>query len=103
MINNFGELLQFIRENILYKEREEFEADDLTIDIYSEEICFQINPLHDGMQYIYRLEENEVVCEVPLERDTGAHPIDAEEAVQIGLMTAFLENNKHILANFLKS
>ena len=98
-VQNFGEMLDYIKKHILLPATEELEADDLQINLYEREISFQINALYDGMEYTYNGDENKVTVDYPMDRENTM--MDAQEIIQVGKMVNFMEENKEVMKKFL--
>ena len=98
-VQNFGEMLDYIKKHILLPATEELEADDLQMSLYEREISFQINALYDGMEYTYNADENEVTVDYPMDRENTM--MDAQEIIQVGKMVNFMEENKEVMRKFL--
>lgn len=98
-VQNFGEMLDYIKKHILLPATEELEADDLQMSLYEREISFQINALYDGMEYTYNVDENKVTVDYPMDRENTM--MDAEEIIQVGKMVNFMEENKEVMKKFL--
>ena len=98
-VQNFGEMLDYIKKHILLPATEELEADDLQMNLYEREISFQINALYDGMEYTYSADENKVTVDYPMDRENTM--MDAQEIIQVGKMVNFMEENKEVMKKFL--
>ena len=98
-VQNFGEMLDYIKKHILLPATEELEADDLQMNLYEREISFQINALYDGMEYTYNVDENKVTVDYPMDRENTM--MDAQEIIQVGKMVNFMEENKEVMKKFL--
>ena len=98
-VQNFGEMLDYIKKHILLPATEELEADDLQMSLYEREISFQINALYDGMEYTYNVDENKVTVDYPMDRENTM--MDAQEIIQVGKMVNFMEENKEVMKKFL--
>ena len=98
-VQNFGGMLDYIKKHILLPATEELEADDLQISLYEREISFQINALYDGMEYTYNADEDKVTVDYPIDRKNTM--MDAQEAIQVGKMASFMEENKEVMKKFL--
>ena len=98
-VKNFGGMLDYIKKHILLPATEELEADDLQMSLYEREISFQINALYDGMEYTYNVDEDKVTVDYPMDRKNTM--MDAQEAIQVGKMASFMEENKEVMKKFL--
>ena len=98
-VQNFGEMLDYIKKHILLPATEELEADDLQMSLYEREISFQINALYDGMECTYNADENKVTVDYPMDRENTM--MDAQEIIQVGKMVSFMEENKEVMKKFL--
>ena len=90
---NLSSLIQFLRQSVLQKETEEYEADDLTITFYDTEIAFQVNWLYDGL--IFSLQKDGKVQAIFPEKFADTIPI--EELIKYGKMAEVLEENKEMI------
>lgn len=95
-LDNFGDLIKYIRKNILEPATEEVEADDFKIDFYNGELCFQINELYDGLKYVYYKDKDIIEVEIP-ERHYEPDVIHADELKQMIKMVQILDLNKKLL------
>lgn len=90
---NLSSLIQFLRQSVLQKATEEYEADDLTVTFYETEIVFQVNWLYDGL--IFSLQKNGKVEVVFPEKFADTIPM--EKLIKYGKMAEVLEKNKEMI------
>lgn len=107
-VNNFGELLNYIRNVVIDQPTEELEGDDLRIDIYDNEVSFTINELYDGPTIVYNPSFNNKY-EITFKKaepaiggaGVGDVMINVDQVRVAGAVIAALKENEDILNKFL--
>lgn len=100
IIEDFGDLIVYIKKFVLESETDEVEADDLTISIYEDSLSIQVNALYDGLIYEYEKEEDKITVEIPDGRPNGG-TLYPDEVIQAAAMVKVLKNHTDLLKGLL--
>ena len=104
-VNNFGDFIKYLRNEIIEKPSENYEGDDLKIEIYDNELAIRINDLYDGPTVIYcsnngKIENVFYKTEPDVEENSVSIPDNSQIKVVAALIN-LIEENKEMLDNFL--
>ncbi len=98
---NFGTMLNYIKQHILSKGTEDLEADDLTINIFEDELTFTINNIYNGFEFTFFKTKQEITVYKP-RGFTEDDRMDPDEIIQAGKIAEILKDNKDVMTKFLE-
>lgn len=104
-VNDFGDFIKYLRNEIIERPSENYEGDDLKIEIYDNELAIRINDLYDGPTVIYcsnngKIETIFYKTEPDVEKNSVSIPDNSQIKVTAALIN-LIEENKEMLDNFL--
>lgn len=104
-VNNFGDFIKYLRNQIIEKPSEDCEGDDLKIEIFDDELAIRINELYDGPTVIYcssngKIENIFYKTEPDLE-ENAVFISHSDQIKKVAALIDLIEENKEMLDNFL--
>lgn len=104
-VNDFGDFIKYLRNEIIERPSENYEGDDLKIEIYDNELAIRINDLYDGPTVIYcsnngKIETIFYKTEPDVEKNSVSIP-DNNQIKMVAALINLIEENKEMLDNFL--
>lgn len=93
-MKDFVEFIKFIRKNIIEQPGDDYEGDDLSIDIYNGELAIQINRLYDGPTVIYSPNSTQ---ELTITFDEKTAEYDGDSVIAIAKIAELIKSNVDII------